>query len=126
MKTLALFGAVFLAALAAAAHTRTFRGQIMDSECASNAHSATHSHQEMAGIKGNISDRQCTILCVEQGDSVYVLLDRDGKTVYKLSTTQKDLKQYAGEKIEVVGELDPQGKMISVSKIRRIATSEHP
>ncbi len=121
MKSLALPCAIFLCVLAASANPRTFRGQIMDSECASNAHSATHSHQEMAGIKGNINNRQCTILCVEQGDSVYVLLDHDGKTVYKLSTAQKDLKQYAGEKIEIEGSLDAQGKVISVSKIKLLS-----
>ncbi len=120
MKSLALPCAIFVVALAASANPRVFKGQIMDSECATDAHSATHSHVEMAGIKGNISNRQCTILCVEQGDSVYLFLDHDGKTAYKLSTPQKDLKQYAGEKVEIVGELDDQGKLIHVSKIKPI------
>ncbi|MGB6484060.1 MAG: hypothetical protein WBE86_11300 [Candidatus Acidiferrales bacterium] len=121
MKSLALFGAVCLVALAASANPRTFRGQIMDSECATNAHSATRSHREMAGIKGNITNRQCTILCVEQGDSVYMFLDQNGKNAYKLSTPQKDLKQYAGDKVEIVGSLDAQGKVISVSKIKLLS-----
>ncbi|MGB6360595.1 MAG: hypothetical protein WBF30_17590 [Candidatus Acidiferrales bacterium] len=123
MKSLALPCAIFLCVLATSANPRVFRGQIMDSECATNAHSATHSHAELAGIKGNISDRQCAILCVEQGDSIYMLLDRDGKTAYKLSTPQKDLKQYAGEKVEITGSLDARGKTISVSKIQRIGDS---
>lgn len=97
----------------------------MDSECATDAHSATHSHVEMAGIKGNISNRQCTILCVEQGDSVYLFLDRDGKTVYKLSTPQKDLKQYAGHKVEIVGEIEGEGKLIRVSKIKDIGDANN-
>ena len=125
MKSLALPCAIFIVVLTASAGARTFKGQIMDSECASNAHSTTHSHVEMAGIKGNISDRQCTILCVEQGDSIYVFLDHDGKTVYKLSTEQKDLKQYAGEKIEIVGSLDAQGKRIIVSSIKSAGDSGH-
>lgn len=123
MKALALPCAILLAALAASANAHTFKGQIMDSECATNAHSATHSHEEMAGIKGNISKRQCTILCVEQGDSVYLFLDQDGKIAYKLSTPQKDLKQYAGEKVEIVGELADSGKLIHVTKIKALGNT---
>jgi hypothetical protein len=123
MKALTLPCAIFVCALAVSANPRIFKGQIMDSECATNAHSATRSHQEMAGIKGNITDRQCTILCVEQGDSVYMFLDQNGKNAYKLSIPQKDLKQYAGEKVEIVGELDDQGKLIRVSKIKRIGAT---
>lgn len=118
MKMLTLPCALFLCALAALGSPRTFKGQIMDSECATNAHSATRSHEEMAGIKGNISNRQCTILCVEQGDSVYMFLDQNGKSAYKLSTPQKDLKQYAGYKVEITGELDQDGKRITVTKIK--------
>lgn len=125
MKSLTLPCAIFLCAFATFASPRTFKGQIMDSECATNAHSATRSHTEMAGIKGNITNRQCTILCVEQGDSVYMFLDQDGKSAYKLSTPQKDLKQYAGYKVEIVGELDDQGKRISVSKIKVIGDTDH-
>lgn len=125
MKSLTIPCAIFLCAFAALAGPRTFKGQIMDSECATNAHSATRSHTEMAGIKGNITNRQCTILCVEQGDSVYMFLDQDGKSAYKLSTPQKDLKQYAGYKVEIVGELDDQGKRISVSKIKVIGDTDH-
>ncbi len=51
MKSLALPCAIFVFALAASANPRIFKGQIMDSECATNAHSATHSHTEMAGSK---------------------------------------------------------------------------
>lgn len=125
MKSLALPCAILLLALIASANSRIFKGQIMDSECATDAHSATHSHVEMAGIKGNISNRQCTILCVEQGDSVYLFLDRDGKTVYKLSTPQKDLKQYAGHKVEIVGEIEGEGKLIRVSKIKDIGDANN-
>lgn len=117
--------AIFALALAATANPRTFKGQIMDSECATDAHSATHSHVEMAGIKGNISARQCTILCVEQGDSVYLFLDHDGKTAYKLSTPQKDLKQYAGDKVEIVGTLEDNGKLIHVSKIKAVGSADN-
>jgi hypothetical protein len=124
MKSLALPCAIFLCVLATAANPRVFKGQIMDSECATNAHSATRSHTEMAGIKGNITNRQCTILCVEQGDSVYMFLDQNGKSAYKLSTPQKDLKQYAGYKVEIVGELDDQGKRITVSKIKFIGDTD--
>lgn len=118
MKSLTVPCAILLCAFGAFASPRLFKGQIMDSECATNAHSATHSHEEMAGIKGNISNRQCTILCVEQGDSVYMFLDQNGKSAYKLSTPQKDLKQYAGYRVEIIGDLDDQGKLIRVGKIK--------
>lgn len=124
MKSLALPCAIFVFALAASANPRVFKGQIMDSECATDAHSATHSHVEMAGIKGNISNRQCTVLCVEQGDSVYLFLDRDGKTSYKLSTPQRVLKQYAGDKVEIEGELEDRGKLIRVTKIKSLGSTD--
>jgi hypothetical protein len=124
MKSLTLPCAILLCAFAAFANPRVFKGQIMDSECATNAHSATRSHTEMAGIKGNITNRQCTILCVEQGDSIYMFLDQNGKSAYKLSTPQKNLKQYAGYKVEIVGELDDQGKLIRVSKIKMVGATD--
>jgi predicted secreted protein len=124
MKVLTVTCVLFLAALSASAKTRIFKGQIMDSECASNAHSVTHSHVEMAGMKGEINARQCTILCVEQGDSVYMFLDQDGSTGYKLSTPQKDLKQYAGDKVEITGELGDSGKLIHVTKIRSLGEAK--
>ena len=124
MKSLTLPCAIFVCALTVFANPRVFKGQIMDSECATNAHSATRSHTEMAGIKGNISNRQCTILCVEQGDSVYMFLDQNGKSAYKLSTPQKDLKQYAGYKVEIAGELDQDGKRITVTKIKVISDTD--
>lgn len=122
MRTLALSGAIVLLALSASGNPRTFKGEIMDSQCAYNVHSNTHSHSEYGSVKG-VKEKQCTIICVEQGDSQYVLLDQDHKTVYRLSTPQKDLKQYAGEDIEVAGNLDPGGKTISVSKITRAKTA---
>lgn len=125
MKSLVLPCAIFVLALAASANPRIFKGQIMDSECATNAHSASHSHTEMAGIKGNISNRQCTILCVEQGDSVYLFLDHDGKTAYKLSAPQNNLKQYAGDKVEIVGTLEDDGKLIHVSKIKVVGSTDN-
>lgn len=124
MKAFILSCAIFTVALAASAKTRTFKGQIMDSECASDAHSATHSHVEMAGMKGNISSRQCTILCAEQGDSVYMFLDQNGVTGYKLSTPQKELKEYAGDRVEIEGDLDSSGKLIRVKKIRSLGEAE--
>lgn len=124
MKSLALPCIICVFALAASARTRIFKGQIMDSECASDAHSTTHSHVEMAGMKGNISARQCTILCVEQGDSLYMFLDKNGVTGYKLTTPQKELKQYAGDKVEIEGELDKSGKLIRVTKIRPLGEAE--
>lgn len=116
MRTAVLTGAVAVLAICAFAAPRTFKGEIMDSQCAYNVHSNTHSHSEYGGVKG-VKEKQCTIICVEQGDSQYVLLDQNHKTVYRLSTPQKDLKQYAGEDIEVAGNLDSTGKVIAVSKI---------
>lgn len=125
MRALALAGAVALLAVSVSAGPRTFRGAIMDSQCAYNVHSNTRSHAEYGGVKG-IKAKQCTIICVEQGDSQYVLMDDNGKTVYRLSTPQKDLKQYAGEEIEVAGNLDAAGKVISVAKIARVkADAQH-
>lgn len=124
MKSLAIPCAILLVALAVSAKTRVFKGQIMDSECASNAHSATRSHVEMAGMKGQLNARQCTILCVEQGDSIYMFLDQSGQNGYKLSTPQTELKEYAGDNVEIVGELDDTGKLIHVTKIRSLGEAK--
>jgi hypothetical protein len=120
MKRVALFAAIFLAVLATSANPRTFRGQIMDSQCAYNVHSTTASHKEMSRIYGGLTARDCSIMCVEKNDGRYVFLDRDGKTAYKLSSDQNDLKQYAGKKVEITGEVGPKKDFINVTHIKAL------
>jgi hypothetical protein len=52
------------------------------------------------------------------------VLDQNGKPAYQLSTPQKDLKQYAGEKVEIAGELDEEGKHITASKTKAIGDTD--
>ncbi|MFZ0214044.1 MAG: hypothetical protein WBE20_16130 [Candidatus Acidiferrales bacterium] len=118
MKFLALLAAIGFVTFIGSAGPRTFKGQIMDSQCAYNVHSTTASHKEMSQIYGGLNARDCTIMCVEKNDGRYVFLDRDGKTAYKLSSDQKDLKQYAGKKVEIIGEVGPKKDFINVTQIK--------
>lgn len=96
----------------AAAHVRTYRGQIMDSACAANGshamgYKATHTH----------TPRACTLACIKDG-STAVLFNKTHKTVYQLDD-QSEATKFAGENVRVRGTLDPTTKTIHVEHIGR-------
>src|SRR5262245_29359186 len=72
---------------------QTFVGFISDDMCGLD-------HSGM----GESSDAKCTLSCVESGSS-FVLADREHQKVYELDD-QKKPKEFAGEKVKVVGTLD--------------------
>ena len=104
MKHLIL-GLLAVALLSAAQTKRTFIGTITDETCAEGGH---------ASMRMGPTDAECTIACVYAHGTRYALYD--GKNVYILSD-QKTPEQFAGQKVRVVGTLDPKTKTIQVESM---------
>ena len=119
MKALRIltFAFVMLAFVGAAfgQNTRTFRGEVSDSQCALNVHSLTRSHQEMLKSKsmGGTSNT-CSVYCIEHLGG-YLVLSADND-VYRLD--RADLVHgFEGRRVVISGVLDPKLKQIHVLKI---------
>jgi Protein of unknown function (DUF5818) len=95
-----------LATLSAAPSKKVFTGVITDDMCANKA-----GH---AAMRMGPTDAECTHACVDAHGSFYVLYD--GKNVYTLSD-QKKPQAFAGQKVRVVGTLDPSKRTIAVESI---------
>jgi type 1 fimbria pilin len=105
MRPLAV-GLLAIAALAAApSGSRTFRGVITDSMCATGDHSQ---------MKMGPTDGECTIACIDVHGAAYVLYD--GKRALTLSD-QKTPEKFAGKKVTVTGTLDVKTSTIRVDSI---------
>jgi len=106
MKTLTAGLLAFaFSALSAAQGPRTFTGIITDDMCAADGH---------AIMRMGPTDAECARMCVLAHGSQYVLLD--GKAVYKLSD-QATPEKLAGQKVRVVGTLDPETQTIDVESM---------
>jgi hypothetical protein len=104
-----------LASFAYGQSSRTFHGEVSDSQCALNVHSLTRSHQEMLKSKsmGGTSNT-CSVYCIEHLGGYLVL--SAGKDVYRLD--RGDLVHgYEGRRVVVTGTLDPKLNQIHVLKI---------
>ena len=93
------------AALSAAPAKQTFAGTITDDMCPK----ADHSRMRMGP-----TDAECARACADVHGASYVLYD--GKNIYKLSDQQTPDK-FAGQKVRVVGRLDPKTSSIQVDSI---------
>lgn len=101
------------------ANEETFRGEIADSQCALNVHSLSQSHKEMIAMKPEIkTDADCARFCVKERGGRFMLQTKD--KVYKLDA-QVLAEQWAGQKVKVVGTLDPKTNTITVEKIEVLA-----
>jgi Protein of unknown function (DUF5818) len=101
------------------ADEKTFRGEIADTQCALNVHSLSQSHKEMMGMKPEIkTEADCARFCVKERGGRYVLQSKD--KVYKLDA-QALAEEWAGQKVKVVGTLDPKTNAITVDKIEALA-----
>jgi len=99
----------------ARAEEHVFHGEISDSQCALNVHSLTRSHKEMLKSKsmgGNATD--CTLYCVKYHGGDFVLAHQD--VVYRLDD-QSLAQTFAGQKVKVMGTLQPDKKTIHVVKM---------
>ena len=110
MKKVALFaGCLFVSLCIFAQAPQTFKGEIIDSQCA-----ALGGHQIM-NQKGE-SAKECTIRCVNMGGK-YTLFDPATKTAYQLDD-QKKPAMFAGAKVTVTGTLNTTTKTIHVASIK--------
>jgi hypothetical protein len=117
----ALAGAASSAAAGPGRNEKTFSGEIADSQCALNVHSLNQSHKEMMGMKPEIkTDAECVRFCVKQRGGRYMLQTKT--KVYKLDA-QALAEQWAGQKVKLVGTLDPKTNIITVEKIAADAAS---
>lgn len=102
--------------------SKTFTGEIADSQCALNVHSLSRSHKEMMGMKPELkTDADCARYCVKERGGKFVLQTKSGE-VYKLDA-QTLAEEWVGMKVKVVGTLDPKTGLITVEKILPQATA---
>jgi hypothetical protein len=109
MKGIALsIAASFLLVTTTIPKTRTFTGEIMDSQCA-----AVGSHGLLHPLT---TERDCTIRCVRLGGQ-YALYNPAMKMAYGLDD-QRRPEPFAGGRVEIVGTLDRMTNTIHVLFIR--------
>ena len=99
--TLCLLTLIAFAMLARAQSSRTFHGEVSDSQCALNVHSLTRSHQEMLKSKsmGGTSNT-CSVYCIEHLGGYLVLSARN--EVYRLD--RSDLVHgFEGQRVIITG-----------------------
>lgn len=106
-KLVMLAAAVLFAAAPALAADKTWNGTISDAKCNGTHHKAEHGSQDD-------SDHDCVTKCVE-GGSKYVLVTADGKAHQIANQDFAGLKDHAGHKVALTGEM--KGDAITVSKI---------
>ncbi len=98
-----LVAAVALAALSAPAD-QTFVGVVSDQMCA----------LDHGAMRMGPTDAECARACVEEHGTSYVLVA--GEQVFQLSD-QRAPKAFAGQKVKVVGTLDPATHVIAVTSM---------
>ncbi len=110
LAVLLLLSGVVLAA-GAGDKAKTYKGEIMDSQCAMN-----NSHEQMEKMKGMGHDaKMCTLKCVEMGGK-FVLQDTAKKVTYMLDDQEKP-REFAGQEVKVTGTYDKKTKTIHVESI---------
>lgn len=120
-KIAAILPATLLVAMMvfAAPRTRTFHGQIMDSQCAM-AGSHDMMVKKFMGPNMNPNDPKvramCTKKCVSMGGK-YVLYNPATKRTYQLDDQTKP-EQFAGEDVTIRGTYDSSTKTIHVASIK--------
>jgi hypothetical protein len=104
---LLVLAAVLLSTLSfAAPKGKTFKGEIMDSQCAMNGSHAQMLKKEGMGDKDPndpMVKKMCTESCAKMGGK-YVLYDAASKKVYQLDDQTKP-QQFAGQNVKVTGTL---------------------
>ena len=96
--------------------TRTFTGEIADSQCSMNVHSLTRSHTEMMKNKNmGGTATNCTNYCIKYLGGDYVLAV--GDQVYRLDEPEK-AASFAGLKVKISGTLNSKNKTIHVVDIK--------
>ena len=116
--TIALVIAAAFGCMAGGGTEQVFKGEIGASQCALNVHSLSRSHEEMLKKKSiGTTAADCARYCVKNLGGVFVLQVKD--KVYKLDN-QDLAEKHAGEKVKVIGALDPQTNTIAVHSMEQI------
>ena len=94
----------------------TVQGAIVDSQCAFNVHSESHSHDWMIknGVDKAHDEKSCTLHCVKDMGGSYVLVSK--KEVYRLDDQSK-VEAFAGKDVKVSGTLDAKSRTLHVVEI---------
>jgi hypothetical protein len=96
--------------------TRTFTGEIADSQCSMNVHSLTRSHTEMMKNKNmGGTATNCTNYCVKYLGGDLVLAN--GDSVYRLDDQERPAS-FTGLKVKITGTLNSKTKTIHVVDIK--------
>jgi Protein of unknown function (DUF5818) len=111
MKNLVMSIAACLVLAPGLAAAATFTGEIMDSQCAKGG-----GHESMFKKLGTNDAKECTLGCVKAGGK-FVLFQGASKTFYWLDD-QKKPEPFAGQKVQVTGNLDKATKTIHVADIK--------
>jgi hypothetical protein len=85
-------------------------GEIMDSRCA-----AQGSHDAVMAKEGTKTGKDCALMCI-QGGAKFVLYSADTKSSFNLDDQEKP-RDYAGEKVTIVGTYDGETKTIHIQSI---------
>ena len=88
----------------------SYTGEIMDSKCAGQG-----SHNQVMAKEGVKTAKDCTLLCMKDGGK-FVLYSADAKTSFNLDDQDKP-REYAGEKVTIVGTYDGETKTIHIQSI---------
>jgi hypothetical protein len=88
----------------------SYLGEIMDSTCA-----AQGSHTQVMAKEGTKTAKDCTLACIKDGGK-FVLYNSEAKAAYNLDDQDKP-REYAGEKVVIVGTYDGQTKTIHIQSI---------
>jgi hypothetical protein len=123
MNRLTVLSAVWVLALSFAAYagdeeSKTFRGEISDSQCALNVHSLTQSHQEMLNSKSGDAGKtpaSCSRYCIDHLGGKFVLVSHGH--VYHLDN-QELPSRFVGEKVKIRGVLDAKTEIIHVVDVQ--------
>ena len=110
--TLSLLALMFLGGISFARGkaARTFTGEIMDSACAKAGN-----HDAGFKMSNTNTPKDCTLACVKSG-SKFVLYNSTKKAAYELDDQEKP-KDFAGQKVKVIGTYNSATKTIHVEKI---------
>jgi hypothetical protein len=110
MRIPAVIATLLLAASAVLPQSRSFSGEIMDSQCA-----GMQSHARMMqGVEAK-NAKECTQKCVKLGGK-YALFDVSTKTAYQLDNQEK-AAAFAGQKVSVKGTYDAASRTIHVETV---------
>jgi hypothetical protein len=113
--TIVLLGVIALSH--AGTSKSAFRGEISDTQCAMNIHSLSRSHEEMITKNTMGTDAaSCAKACVRRGGE-WVL--KSGDDVYRLKD-QTGIEDFAGQKVQITGTLDPKTNTIDNTNIEAI------